>query len=53
MAAEHYNENAIDTQSYLVAPDLNAGMYDGTSSESSESSPLNCNVSTYFYMTLS
>jgi len=28
---------------YLTAPDINAGMYDGTSSESSASSPLNYN----------
>ena len=31
-------------QSYLMATDMNAGMYDGTSSESSASSPMNCNV---------
>lgn len=44
MAAGQY-DNSVDSQSYLVAPDLNGGMYDGTSSESSASSPLNCNVS--------
>ncbi|KAH6722092.1 putative AP-1-like transcription factor [Leptodontidium sp. MPI-SDFR-AT-0119] len=45
MAAGQYNDNSVDNQSYLVAPDMNAGMYDGTSSDSSASSPLNCNVS--------
>lgn len=43
MAAGHYHDSSIDSQSYLAAPDMNAGMYDGTSSESSASSPLNCN----------
>ncbi|KAG4427429.1 hypothetical protein IFR05_017088 [Cadophora sp. M221] len=43
MAAGQYNDNSVDNQSYLVAPDMNAGMYDGTSSDSSASSPLNCN----------
>jgi len=36
-----YNDGAADSQSYLMAGDMNAGMYDGTSSESSASSPLN------------
>ena len=40
-----YNDAAADSQSYLMAADMNAGMYDGTSSESSASSPLNYNVS--------
>jgi len=35
-----YND-AADSQSYLMPADMNAGMYDGTSSESSASSPLN------------
>jgi len=43
MAAGQYSDNSVDNQSYLVAPDMNAGMYDGTSSDSSASSPLNCN----------
>ncbi|CZR53119.1 related to AP-1-like transcription factor [Phialocephala subalpina] len=43
MAAGQYNNNSVDDQSYLIAPDMNGGMYDGTSSESSASSPLNCN----------
>jgi len=38
-----YNDGAADSQSYLMAADMNAGMYDGTSSESSASSPMNCN----------
>jgi len=37
-----YSDGA-DSQSYLMATDMNAGMYDGTSSESSASSPLNYN----------
>jgi len=36
-----YNDGAADSQSYLMTADMNAGMYDGTSSESSASSPLN------------
>jgi len=35
-----YND-AADSRSYLMTADMNAGMYDGTSSESSASSPLN------------
>ncbi|CZS98493.1 related to AP-1-like transcription factor [Rhynchosporium agropyri] len=43
MAAGQYNDNSVDSQSYLVAPDMNPGLYDGTSSDSSASSPMNCN----------
>jgi len=43
MAAGQYNDSSVDNQSYLVTPDMNSGMYDGTSSDSSASSPLNCN----------
>jgi AP-1-like factor len=45
MTSGHYNDSSIENQSYLVAPDMGSGMYDGTSSDSSASSPLNCNVS--------
>ncbi|KAH8590245.1 hypothetical protein B0O99DRAFT_654982 [Bisporella sp. PMI_857] len=38
-----YCDGAADNQSYLMATDMNAGMYDGTSSESSASSPMNYN----------
>jgi hypothetical protein len=41
MAAAHY-DSSPDGGLYLAPPD--AGMYDGTSSESSASSPLNYNV---------
>ena len=41
--ATGYSDGAADGQ-YLMASDMNAGMYDGTSSESSASSPMNCNV---------
>lgn len=40
--ATGYSDGAVDSQ-YLMASDMNAGMYDGTSSESSASSPMNCN----------
>lgn len=43
MAAGNYNDNSIESQSYLIAPDMGTGIYDGTSSDSSASSPLNCN----------
>jgi hypothetical protein len=43
MAAGQYDSS--DNQAYMMTPELSAAMYDGTSSESSASSPLNCNVS--------
>lgn len=39
-----YNDVAPDRQPYLMTVDMNAGMYDGASSESSASSPLNVGV---------
>ncbi len=48
MAAGQYNDSSVDNQSFLVTPDMNSAMYDGgTSSDSSASSPLNCNVSQF------
>lgn len=44
MAAVQY-DNCLDGQSYLESPEMNPGLYDGTSSESSASSPLNSQVS--------
>jgi len=41
MAAGQYDSS--DTQAYMMTPEMSAAMYDGTSSESSASSPLNCN----------
>ena len=44
MTAGQYDSSG-ESQSYLMSPDVNPGLYDGTSSESSASSPMNCNVS--------
>jgi AP-1-like factor len=45
MAAGQYDSS--DNQAYMMTPEMSAAMYDGTSSESSASSPLNCNVSAH------
>lgn len=39
MAAGHYD--SAESQAYMMTPEMSAAMYDGTSSESSASSPLN------------
>jgi len=41
MAAGQYSENSTENQSMSMAADLTPGLYDGTSSESSASSPMN------------
>jgi hypothetical protein len=46
MAAGQYHDSS-DNQAYMMTPEMSATMYDGTSSESSASSPLNCNVSSH------
>jgi len=43
MAAGQFSDNSADGQSMSVPTDLTPGLYDGTSSESSASSPMNCN----------
>jgi len=45
-----YNDGSLD-QSYLASQDINPGLYDGTSSDSSASSPLNSNAFDSFYGT--
>jgi len=42
MSADQYHNGSADTRSYSVPIDGNPGLYEGTSSESSASSPLNC-----------
>jgi hypothetical protein len=44
MTVGHYDSSG-DSQAYMMSPDMTPGLYDGTSSESSASSPMNCNVS--------
>ncbi|TVY49758.1 hypothetical protein LOCC1_G000634 [Lachnellula occidentalis] len=41
MAAGQYSDNSAENQSMSMAADLTPGLYDGTSSESSASSPMN------------
>jgi len=43
MAASRYNDGAADHHPYMMTTDMNSTIYDGTSSESSASSPLNSN----------
>jgi hypothetical protein len=47
MAAGQY-DNSAESKQYIMSPDINPGMYYGTLSESSASSPMNCNVSGRF-----
>jgi len=43
MAAGQYSDHSADSQSMSMQADMTPGLYDGTSSESSASSPMNCN----------
>jgi len=43
MSVGHYHDAPADGHSYMIPADGSPGLYDGTSSESSASSPLNCN----------
>ena len=45
MATGQLQDRSGDNQQFLMPGDMNAGLYDSTSSESSASSPLNSNVS--------
>ncbi|PBP20563.1 putative AP-1-like transcription factor [Diplocarpon rosae] len=43
MATGQYLDGSVGNQSYMMTPELTSAMYDSTSSDSSASSPINCN----------